>query len=555
MIHWVSQWTATMQNDFELSRRKALAALGTIGVASAGAGLGTSAYFSDQETFENNSLTAGELDMHIGWESHYSDWSPDEDDGLEGDVTMGNDQPVGLPTQNSSLISVANTSDAQQFLNNTEVDQFPSGTTTFDDAAEMNGCDVLADGADESPVIVDLEDVKPGDFGEVTFSFALCDNPGFVWMNGGLVEARENGLTEPEADDPDEDGPADEVSDDVETSQVELLDAVRTALWYDDGDNLQEGGEAGTTDLDVVLTLDNSNSVSNSAQLSIGDAARAFVNLLSAGSQSAAVAFADGADLLQPLTTDKSAVESALDQYDDPQTEFGTEIGEGIETAQAELDANGNPGADDVIIVLSDGAPFPTNTAGPNTLQQADAAKSAGTRILSIGFELSPGSAEEGYLKSIAGTTPNSETDFNDGSPYDDEGDYFLAPSESELEGAFRDVAGRITEGEEVFFEGTLREALMTLDPDAEANRNQGVPLGGDISAETGGGTGDRNCFSGSGTVHSVGFAWWLPVDHANQIQSDSVAFDIGFYTEQCRHNDGSGMNNAGVDDDEIDDS
>ncbi|MFT4947755.1 MAG: putative ribosomally synthesized peptide with SipW-like signal peptide, partial [Natronomonas sp.] len=41
---------------FDISRRKALAALGTIGVASAGAGLGTSAYFSDQETFENNSL-------------------------------------------------------------------------------------------------------------------------------------------------------------------------------------------------------------------------------------------------------------------------------------------------------------------------------------------------------------------------------------------------------------------------------------------------------------------------------------------------------------------
>jgi len=544
-----------MQDDFELSRRKALAALGTIGVTSAGAGLGTSAYFSDQETFENNSLTAGELDMHIGWEEHYSDWSPDEDDGLQGDVTMGNDQPVGLPTQNSSLISVANNSDAQQFLNNTEVDQYPNGTTTFDDAGGMNGCDVLADGADASPVIVDLDDVKPGDFGEVTFSFALCDNPGFVWMNGGLVEARENGLTEPEADDPDEDGPADEVSDDVETSQVELLDAVRTALWYDDGDNLQEGGEAGTTDLDVVLTLDNSNSLSNSAQLSIGDAARTFVNLLSASSQSAAVAFADGADLLQGLTTDKSAVENALDQYDDPQTEFGTEIGEGIETAQAELDANGNPGADDIIVVLSDGQPVPTNTAGPNTLQQADMVKSAGTRILSIGFEIGDVSTEEGYLKSIAGTTPDSETDFNDGSPYDDEGDYFLAPSESELEGAFRDVAGRITEGEEVFFEGTLREALIALDPDAEANRNQGVPLGGDISAETGGGTGDRNCFSGSGTVHSVGFAWWLPVDHANQIQSDSATFDIGFYTEQCRHNDGTGMNNAGVDDGEIDDS
>src|SRR6056297_3419496 len=66
------------EDKFNLSRRKALAALGTIGVASAGAGLGTSAYFSDQETFENNQLTAGTLDMKVAATEYYSDWSPDE---------------------------------------------------------------------------------------------------------------------------------------------------------------------------------------------------------------------------------------------------------------------------------------------------------------------------------------------------------------------------------------------------------------------------------------------------------------------------------------------
>ena len=150
----------------------------------------------------------------------------------------------------------------------------------------------------------------------------------------------------------------------------------------------------------------------------------------------------------------------------------------------------------------------------------------------------------------MAGTTPKSEADFNDGSPYDDEGDYFSAPSESELESAFRDVAGRIVEGEEVFFQGTLRETLTALD-DSES---PGVELAGQLPAEQGGGTG-RNCFDGQGVVHSVGFAWWLPVDHANQIQSDRVSFDLGFYTEQCRHNDGSGMDNATVNNDEVDDS
>jgi len=39
--------------------------------------------------------------------------------------------------------------------------------------------------------------------------------------------------------------------------------------------------------------------------------------------------------------------------------------------------------------------------------------------------------------------------------------------------------------------------------------------------------------------VHEVSVVWWLPIDHGNQVQSDSATFDLGFYTEQCRHNDG----------------
>jgi predicted ribosomally synthesized peptide with SipW-like signal peptide len=58
-------------NTFELTRRKALAGLGTIGVASAGAGLGTTAFFSDEESFEDNQLTAGELDLRIDWQQTY----------------------------------------------------------------------------------------------------------------------------------------------------------------------------------------------------------------------------------------------------------------------------------------------------------------------------------------------------------------------------------------------------------------------------------------------------------------------------------------------------
>ncbi|MEF8855941.1 MAG: SipW-dependent-type signal peptide-containing protein, partial [Haloplanus sp.] len=335
--------------SIDLSRRKALAALGSIGVASVGAGLGTSAYFSDQETFENNRLVAGTLDMGAGYTAHYSDWSDDEDDGLDGDVHMyaagpnevgdadeletqvGSDA-VGLPANDAWLVAVESEADAEQFLDNTQTGAYPNAGT--DEEPEQGAVTCTDDGTatpqadDAEAPVIELEDVKPGDFGEVTFDFALCDNPGFVWVNGTLRSASENGTTEPEADDPDEgDG-------------VELLDVVQAAIWIDDG-------------------------------------------------------------------------------------------GDG------------------------------------------------------------PGGNEDG-------------NNYQNG-------------------------------GEEPLVVGSLRDVLGM---DASVN---GTALNGDLPAEDGGGMSDRNCFS-AGTTHSVVFAWWVPIDHGNEIQSDSATFDLSLYTEQCRHNDGAGM-------------
>lgn len=50
---------------FELSRRKALTGLGTIGLASAGAGMGTTALFSDTERFEDNTIQAGTTNLIV----------------------------------------------------------------------------------------------------------------------------------------------------------------------------------------------------------------------------------------------------------------------------------------------------------------------------------------------------------------------------------------------------------------------------------------------------------------------------------------------------------
>ena len=172
----------------KLSRRKALAGIGAIGVASAGAGFGTSAFFSDQEAFEGNSLAAGELDLRIDWQQLY--YGPEEntdnyepygdagppfvnahpDHDTTGEQSLDTDDHDSLEYQGVVQYSDED-ANIQEYLNcetleNYEVpDDFDNGVRTQDS-------------------LIELEDVKPGDCGEVTFSYHLCDNPGYVWWIG-----------------------------------------------------------------------------------------------------------------------------------------------------------------------------------------------------------------------------------------------------------------------------------------------------------------------------------------------------------------------------------
>jgi hypothetical protein len=104
----------------------------------------------------------------------------------------------------------------------------------------------------------------------------------------------------------------------------------------------------------------------------------------------------------------------------------------------------------------------------------------------------------------------------------------------SDLTNAIANLSAQVV-GEQVFFEGTLRELCEALSTTPSGFDVPGIPLDGNRA------TMERDCFNALDT-HHLGLAWWLPVDHANEIQTDSVSFDLGFYTEQCRHNDGSGQ-------------
>jgi predicted ribosomally synthesized peptide with SipW-like signal peptide len=54
-----------MSKEIELTRRKVLGSAAVVGVASAGAGAGTFAYFSDTESTEDNTVSAGTLDLTL----------------------------------------------------------------------------------------------------------------------------------------------------------------------------------------------------------------------------------------------------------------------------------------------------------------------------------------------------------------------------------------------------------------------------------------------------------------------------------------------------------
>jgi predicted ribosomally synthesized peptide with SipW-like signal peptide len=442
-----------MRDEFELSRRKMLAGIGTVGAASTGAGMGTSAFFSDREDFEGNRLVAGELDMMVDWEEHYSDWSEDENNdradersdlvepddpdentdddpydeeggdttdddgdgendfpirmwdgdpgttGSESDLLEdgdGNNVEFGMPIDDEWLIAVPDEY-VDDFMRNTAIEAFPDedddgiqdtiktrdqissenpGLTKeqvetlfraqFADVPDDLGSDTRTESSRGDPLI-DLDDVKPGDFGEVTFSFHLFNNPGYIWLDAELVDADENGYTEPELKDEDE-------------VTAEEYDGERDDLFDNEGD------ESGDTD-------------------------------------------------------------------DSNSTDPG-------ETAQEPVEL-----LDEIRVIA-------WHDNGDNLLQETELVHA----------------------------------------PHD-------VDSESTIE---------LTKEQAIITDGvlTLREFLRQAS-------SGGIPLDADTRDA------ERDCYPNS-TTRYVCFAWWLPVDHANEIQTDSVSFDLGFYTEQCRHNDGT---------------
>ncbi|MEZ3165133.1 vWA domain-containing protein [Halorubrum sp. RMP-47] len=461
-----------------LSRRKVLAGLGAVGVASAGAGLGTTAYFNDTETFEGNTLTAGELDLKLDYKSTY----------LGGPGRLDDVVDMGYP-------DAEDLGDGRYLLGQAPT---PGDMEAWEDLVQGEGrafdfCSPEADqfliNGDGIPVFT-LDDVKPGDSGEVTISLHICDNPAYVYLAGEITENLENGQSEPELGDEGEDT----------DGMGELADAIQVCVWYDeDCDNVFEPtGTGEQQELEVALVSDTSGSMSGANLTALKSAATSFVGNLSVPDEAAAISFSSGTSLDQELTTNYSAVQTAINNY----TATGsTNVAGGIDLAQTELTsgANATPGASKVMIVLTDGF---ENIGDARTA--ATAAKNAGTRIFGIGL----GSSVDTSLVTDISSSP---------------GDAFFAPDPADLDTVYAEIAQIVLEGEQKIAEGTMTEVFAEL--------AEGVALDGNREEE------GRQPYPGA-TTQCVGFEWTLPAEVGNEIQTDSVSFDIGVYAEQSRHND-----------------
>ncbi|MFC7165998.1 SipW-dependent-type signal peptide-containing protein [Halospeciosus flavus] len=189
-----------------LTRRQILGGLGAVGLASAGAGLGTSAYFNDTESFDNNTLQAGELDLKLDYRATYA----------------------GGPGRLSDIQSTY--PDAEELSTGTYLlGEAPNDWGAVERDEITCETDGLVNG--EAIPVFDLDDVKPGDSGEVTTSLHLCGNPSYIRMKACVTED-ENGVNEPESD--------------VDTSpeMAELANLLDVRVWRDpDCDNLYDEGE------------------------------------------------------------------------------------------------------------------------------------------------------------------------------------------------------------------------------------------------------------------------------------------------------------------------
>lgn len=130
-----------MSKKPKLTRRRALAGLGTIGAGAVVGGAGTMAWLNDKENVNGTSMTAGTVDLQVDVDAY-------ADRGIAGDINI-------------------------------------SDNDSFESDIELGAS---------------LGDLKPGDTGKFKFCLKVKSNPAWVWINAELTANGDGHNTEPELD-------------------------------------------------------------------------------------------------------------------------------------------------------------------------------------------------------------------------------------------------------------------------------------------------------------------------------------------------------------------
>jgi predicted ribosomally synthesized peptide with SipW-like signal peptide len=530
--------------NLRVSRRKVLAGLGTIGIASAGAGLGTTAFFSDDETVEA-ALEAGRLDLLMDFRAEYYPWetlyadvyprAPDERFDTDGDGDVDDDDefgPVYVMGQSPDLRYAAREGEmAGEVLSGEDwgtatlqvracEDPFDNGVVvvTRDDGSEFAvavdggtgfGNNLPADGSDAAPyfyesyidgqegIMFNLDDVKPKDAGEATLSLHLCDNDAYLWAQPFITVNDDNGIVEPEDS---VDGTLDGSDG---TDDGDLADYLWLNLFYDTNCNNQKDGAVAEGGADVMVVLDRSGSMdtdtdddATSAKWNgAKDGAKLLVNALDANSSVGLVSYADTASLDAPLGTSPANIVSFIDN--NLSTGGFTNITDAINTAQAEL-ANNGTNSTQIMVLLTNGSP--TTGSPQNPSSAATAAKNAGTQIYGIAYG---SGANQAVIEEIS-----SEPKVVDGVITAEDEFAYLSADIGDIEAVFSEIAQEIA-GEICIYEGSLAGLAQDLSNfglnafplDGAAERNCAINNPSEVQ-----------CFPGNET-HCVAFEWYLPCE------------------------------------------
>jgi predicted ribosomally synthesized peptide with SipW-like signal peptide len=277
------------------TKSQVLVSLVVISIAALAAASTTTAYFNDTESSQDNTFTAGALDLQIDWNESYNGDFVEEQPLTDNPGPIFDLNDVKPGDEGEATISL------HLFDNPGWV--WMRMNVTFND--------------DVSSTEPELEVDEPDDPNDA-FDGELLQNINFtLWYDDG-----------------------DNVHEDGErVIQREQLAEEECRV---------VGG------LDAGLVIDRSGSMSGTKLQEAKDGSKTLVDTIASSDQSALASFSSDATLDQELTTDKSVVKNAINSLN---SGGGTDIGSGVNLAHEELinGTNARDNATKVMVVLSDG--------------------------------------------------------------------------------------------------------------------------------------------------------------------------------------------------------